>query len=139
MVMAEKGAGAFFENGTPLRTHKTLIRKEQIGQINFILLPELTRTKAREVFSKDYARLDKLRCAGVDYLEQAEGLRHFSLYQHLWWWDHMAGVLVLQESGGMVAPLTGEAYRPCDRARHLLSASCPEVWHQVREDFLQWS
>src|SRR3546814_4058277 len=58
----------------------------------------------------------------------ALGERDFSVYNHLWSWDHAAGVLIHREAGGYTARVDGEAYRTVDRVPGLLSAPDAETW-----------
>jgi fructose-1,6-bisphosphatase/inositol monophosphatase family enzyme len=69
--------------------------------------------------------------AAAAFRALASGERHFSVYNHLWAWDHAAGVLIHRESGGYTARVDGAAYRPIERVPGLLSAPDEDTWHRI--------
>ena len=50
------------------------------------------------------------RCAGRDYMDLASGARHFTMYNRLMPWDHVAGVFIHAEAGGYAAFTDGAPY-----------------------------
>ncbi len=138
-AVAEHGAGAFL-----LRPNKAAIRlrtperkpfQEMIGQINYGCFPEADRAAKRDTFVETFGTVNRLRCAGHDFLAQSLGERDFALYNRLWSWDHVPGVLLLREAGGHVARIDDMPYRPEDRVRSLLSACSEETWEALRRVF----
>ncbi len=135
-AIAEKGAGAFLLHDNAdtqrLKTAADLPFGEMTGQINYGCFPESDRPRKKESFVKSFGLVNRLRCAGHDFLSQCLGERHFALYNRLWSWDHVPGVLLLRESGGHVARIDDRPYRPEDRVRSLLTAGSRENWDELR-------
>ncbi|MEM7070916.1 MAG: inositol monophosphatase [Pseudomonadota bacterium] len=95
-----------------------------VGQINFALVEEPKRSALKALAQKRFLRVDRLRCAGLDLVDQARGIRHFSVYRRLWSWDHAPGVLLLTEAGGVKATLEGfPSYDPLARVGGLVTAT----------------
>lgn len=68
-------------------------------------------------------------CAGADYVDLARGLLDFVLYWRTLPWDHVPGVLFLNEAGGSAFRIDGSRYIAEDHARPgLLAAANPEAW-----------
>lgn len=135
-AVAEHGAGAFLlqsdKDGVRLHTPEQKPFAEMIGQINFGCFQESDRSAKRDKFVKIFGTVNRLRCAGHDFLAQSLGERDFALYNRLWSWDHVPGVLLLREAGGHVERIDDLPYRPEDRVRSLLSAGSKESWEDLR-------
>lgn len=83
-----------------------------------------------------YGRVLTLRCAVHEYRMLAQGHAEFCLSgpePHPW--DHAAGVLAVQQAGGVARFLDGEAYGLARRKGVLLAASSEAVWQRVAADF----
>ncbi len=76
------------------------------------------------------------RCAGFEYPAVVDGGQDFVLFWRTLPWDHAAGVLLLQEAGGVARRLDASAYRPTATAEGLLAAAQPCVWDSVRAGLL---
>ena len=72
------------------------------------------------------------RCAGHEYRLLAGGHIHFSMYNKLMPWDHLAGTLIFQEAGGYAARLDGSRYLPQHREGGLLLAPDADTWERLR-------
>ncbi len=133
-AICERGSGAWWHDGPPFQPlpQANIPFNQLIGHGNFIIFPE----ERREAIKGQFHSLQRLRCAGIDFLEQAQGLRHFSLYRFLWWWDHAAGCLLLRECGGMVGLLDGE-YIGHDNSKNLCTAQNPAIFQALKTHFLQ--
>ncbi|MBP5855586.1 inositol monophosphatase [Marivibrio halodurans] len=135
LAMAEKGAGATL-NGAPLRmnngTEPPAGPGAMIGQVNFNWFAEPARRAARDTLSAQVGSLRPLACAGHDFLDQSQGLRHFSFYRRLWPWDHAAGVLVRREAGGVADRIDNRPYRAGERVQGLLSAPDMAGWIKLK-------
>lgn len=82
----------------------------------------------------DSGRIAGLRnhgCSGVEYIEVALGLSHFSLHSRSLPWDHAAGMLMVAEAGGSASFLDGSPYDPRIRDRAPLAAASRAVWESV--------
>ncbi len=131
VATAVRGAGAFLD-GTRLVSPPAPPLSEMVGQMNLAFFPKDRRDAIRARAEATFGRLSSLFCAGHDFLQQAQGLRHFSFYRRLWPWDHAAGVLIREEAGGKVARYDGAPYRAGDRVEGLLSAPDRESWQAIR-------
>ncbi|MEM7072067.1 MAG: inositol monophosphatase [Pseudomonadota bacterium] len=136
-ALAERGSGATLGDG-PLRLDPIAIDglddHELVGQINFMLADASLRDDLRKQARARFQRIDKLRCAGLDLVDQAQAKRHFSVYRNLWSWDHAPGVLVLCEAGGAVTILPGfQAYQPLARVHGIVTASSPSLAGRISE------
>ncbi len=136
-AVAQHGAGAFVlahgKDDIRLKTPEPKPFADMIGQINYGCFPERDRAERRGHFTTLFGTINRLRCAGHDFLAQSLGERDFSLYNRLWSWDHVPGVLLLREAGGYVARIDDLPYRPEDRVRSLLTAANEEAWQTLRQ------
>ena len=134
--VAEKGAGAYVlkRNGekSALGVAEPLPVEEMLGAAStgffygeerISLLGNLA--KVRATFS--------YRCAAHEYRLMAKGGMQFALYNKLLPWDHLAGALLIAESGGHVARLDGSAYLPHHTSGGLLAAPDAESWRALRD------
>jgi fructose-1,6-bisphosphatase/inositol monophosphatase family enzyme len=78
-----------------------------------------------------------LNCAAHEYLRVAKGLDQFVLYSRLKPWDHVPGVLMVQEAGGYAAMWTGKDYEATDNKPGLIAAADKETWDAVYDAFLR--
>ncbi|MGH6620156.1 MAG: inositol monophosphatase family protein [Alphaproteobacteria bacterium] len=130
-AVAEEGSGAWIgrrrlevAEGGPIEAMTGLINSNAYG-----------REHRDAVRPKKAAFREVLRygSAASAFRALAAGERDFSVYNHLWSWDHAAGVLIHREAGGYTARVDGVAYRPVDRAPGLLSAPDAETWRRIDE------
>lgn len=71
------------------------------------------------------------QCAGAEYLSLLQGHQDFALFWRSMPWDHTAGALLLQESGGRAAYLNRDPFKPGAKRFGLLAARSEQVWDQV--------
>lgn len=139
-AIAQKGAGAILiqdrQDTQRLQTSEPIPFDQMIGQINFGCFSEADRPRKRKIFDETFGTVNRLRCAGHDFLAQCMGKRHFALYNRLWSWDHVPGVLLLRESGGHVERIDDMPYKPEDRVRSLLTSASKESWQALRTSIL---
>lgn len=80
-------------------------------------------------------RIVRYGCTGREYMDLGQGVLDFAQYRRLKPWDHAAGVLIHQESGGFGRVVeNGEAYRPQPRIMEetLLLAPDQACWERLR-------
>ena len=94
------------------------LTKEQSAQVDAKLAPH-------------YRLVDIPRCAAEQYPRLALGENDVSSFKRTFAWDHAAGVLWLNEAGGMAARLDGSEYRVDEQDKPgLVGASSPAIWDE---------
>ncbi|RED53246.1 inositol monophosphatase family protein [Aestuariispira insulae] len=133
-AFAERGNGAYW--GTDkIKVPEAPEAGDWLGQVNLAYFPKGQRDHVKQAAGL-LGRIERLGCAGQDFLKQSRGERQFSLYRRLWSWDHVPGVLLLQEAGGYVARLDGLEYRVQDRVEGLLSTPNIHIWQDIKGSLL---
>lgn len=72
------------------------------------------------------------RCAAHEYRQLIAGHSDFVVFNRLMPWDHLPGVLLLQEAGGAHLRFDGSAYTPGDVAGGLIGAASLECCEAIR-------
>ena len=110
MLVGVKGQGAW-ENGIRLSTDNIkLAISDMDASIGKKRREYLLEKHTQANYPKDIKRY---RCLGMEYADIARGNIHFAEYNKLKPWDHAAGVLIIEESGGLAAYSdSGESYSP---------------------------
>ncbi|MEP4197933.1 MAG: inositol monophosphatase [Aliishimia sp.] len=105
----------------------------------YIELNPLPDTHKRIAMTKclDLAHFGNLRCSAHHYRLLAQGAVDFNLATKLSPWDHAAGVLITQQSGGHCAMLDGTPYDTSINNGYLLCASSEKVWQSIAEHFAE--
>ena len=78
-----------------------------------------------------FRRTYSLRCSCHEYRMMAQGRADFVLNGMLNPWDHAAGVLALQEAGGIARLLDGTPYAPAMTEGLLLTAGNAALWDRL--------
>ena len=127
---AQRGKGAWL-NGEPL-TARTSGQEPPIAAISLLFLDPERRAAMKERIAPHYTLVDIPRCAAEQYPRIALGQNDVSIFERTLAWDHAAGVLFLNESGGKAARPDGRAYR-VDEAHlpGLIGASSPALWEEM--------
>jgi fructose-1,6-bisphosphatase/inositol monophosphatase family enzyme len=138
-VMAEKGGGAWLRrpDGGPERlTVATAPPLDQmVGTVSIAFLPAETKPKVLSNLAKVRVAAN-YRVAGHDYRLFASGHTHFVCFNKLMPWDHLGGVLISQEAGGVAARFDGSPYLPTHRDGGLLLATDQSTWDLIRREIL---
>lgn len=71
-------------------------------------------------------------CTGVDYPLLAEGVHDFILYRGQHAWDHLPGIGIITELGGVARTYEGQQYGPGVRGSYILVARSEQVWQELR-------
>jgi fructose-1,6-bisphosphatase/inositol monophosphatase family enzyme len=131
MVMAEAGAGAWCA-GRRLTTAAEVPPADMAGAA-------YGRTKAGPRAAQALnasGRVGSVRnrgCSGLEYLDVALSLAHFSLHSRSLPWDHAAGMLLITEACGVAGFLDGSPYDPRIIDRPVLAAASVAAWEVVRD------
>lgn len=135
MFVAVKGAGAQV-NGQPLRVAQDRLPEPVNGFLNARFFPP----KFYEDFDEEAhgARVRRpLFCAGHEYMAVARGEAHFVVFSRMKPWDHVPGILLVQEAGGYASKWDGSAYKPTDNRDGLIAASSPDISEKVLKLFIK--
>ena len=95
------------------------------------------RLRARiEKYPDRFADVSPSSSAGYEYLELLAGKTDFSAYSRLKPWDHAAGVMMVQEAGGVSQLLNEDRYSPKLQFGQLLSTIQAGIWSDLRDILL---
>ncbi|MGD9663975.1 MAG: inositol monophosphatase [Novosphingobium sp.] len=127
-----KGQGAFIEDEriTARASGETV----PVAAISTIFMDDAKRDAVMAHIAPHYQLVDIPRCAAEQYPRLALGQNDVSIFQRTLAWDHAAGVLWLNESGGMAARPDCSPYRVTEKDRPgLIGAASPALWHELAE------
>ncbi|MEL6583682.1 MAG: inositol monophosphatase [Pseudomonadota bacterium] len=132
-VEAARGEGAWFCRGD--RRERLSVGaggplSKAVGFVSEYLYPPEARPAVGGL-TKAMARTINLRCSAHEYRMLAQGHADLSLSAILHPWDHAAGVLILQEAGGVARLLDGRPYAPVLKEGRLLCASSEVLWQEA--------
>ncbi len=136
-IMAERGSGAFVrrlgEVEQRLQVADPVPLSEMVGTASLTYMPAESKPQL-------FANLAKIRVpsnyrvAGHEYRLMASGHTHFTAYNKLMPWDHLAGALIAEEAGAYVARFDGSRYLPQHRSGGLLTATDRDSWQVLRRE-----
>ncbi|MGJ3509406.1 inositol monophosphatase family protein [Enemella sp. A6] len=72
-------------------------------------------------------------CCGVDYPRLATGETDYLIYRGSKPWDHLPGVLMVTETGGVARRIDGAPYSIDTRGGGLLAAANADIWQRVHD------
>ncbi len=132
LCSAHRGQGAWIDgerftarpSGQPL----------PIAAISLVFLEAARRAALLEHIAPHYTLVDVPRCAAEQYPRIGLGQNDVSIFERTLAWDHAAGVLFLNESGGKAARPDGTAFR-VDRHLEpgLIGAASPALFDDLTE------
>jgi fructose-1,6-bisphosphatase/inositol monophosphatase family enzyme len=120
---------------TVLRSSIQTRTERMVGFVPVGLFPRSQRPQVLAALAP-FSRATSLRCACHEYRLIAQGHAEFALsgpVQHAW--DHAAGVLAVEQAGGVARFLDGAPYDAGRRRGPLLVAASEPVWDQVAAQF----
>ncbi|WP_179378903.1 inositol monophosphatase family protein [Jannaschia marina] len=137
-VVATKGRGAGYHRGghvRPLRTDPEDAPFDRLrGNTGGYLYPEDAQPGLAATIPM-FRRTTSMGASLHEYRMLALGGSDFCLNGMLNVWDHAAGVLILEEAGGMSRLLDGTAYHPTMTEGRLLNARNERLWERLAETF----
>ena len=136
MIVGDAGAGAFVNGERRLSVQPQDNHINFSGFVNPRYFPKSYQPHVLEI-KEQFKSCRSMGCAAHEYLNIARGDAQFSVYSRLKPWDHLPGVLILQEAGGYAAKWDMSDYAAADHAVGLISAASEENWNIVREMFLK--
>ena len=137
MTIAERGQGAY-RGRRQLATRQ--LGKPLENLVGYVSMRHLPRKPldVRALIKEEagaVAKTKTLGCAAHEYLNIADNNVDFSLYTHMKPWDHLAGALILRESGGVLRKWDGSEYTPKDRNGGLIAATNEDIYRVASEHF----
>lgn len=136
LYVAERGGGAWL-NGERLRRRPAPAEASRLrGGVLRRFLDDATLATV-DGNAGHFAGLTSGRmAAAVEYPLIAEGEEDFALFGPTLPWDHVPGVLLVEEAGGVARRPDGTPYLPSDTGGGLLVAADEATWATVRRCLL---
>ncbi len=132
-VWASRGQGAFV-NGARARVRPAEPAVARGGLLTRHLPPELRETV--EAGRAAVHGAEHHRCAAQRYFDIVGGHEHYALYYRTLPWDHLPGILLVEEAGGVARRFDGTPVSPGDGGTGLLVATDPDLWSWLRNTLL---
>lgn len=127
LCTAHKGRGAWI-NGEPVCAKPTG-KAPPIAAISTLFLDPAARAAVQARIAPFYTLVDIPRCAAEQYPRLVLGVNDISVFERTLPWDHAAGVLFVNEAGGMAARPDGTPYRTDQHGQKgLFAASSPALF-----------
>lgn len=125
--------GGAFLGGAPI-TARTSGEEPPVAGISLVFMDPVRREEVKAHIAPYYRLVDIPRCAAEQYPRLVLGQNDVSVFERTLPWDHAAGVLFLNESGGKAARPDGTPYRVDDYRRPgLIGAASPALWDRLVE------
>ena len=125
---AHRGGGAWL--GEEQVAARSTGANPPIAAISLVFMDQAKREAMKQHIAPHYTLVDIPRCAAEQYPRLVLGVNDCSIFERTLAWDHAAGVLFVNEAGGMAARPDGRPYR-VDEAHlpGLIGAAGPALWH----------
>ncbi len=139
MIVAGKGGGVTIGGAAfkqPMRPAPDADFKTMHAFISRKFMPPQIRPYVEEKI-KMMGDATTYMCCAWEYVELLEGDVAFSVYKRIEPWDHMAGALILEESGFYIRKWDGTPYAATDLEGGLVNAPSEEIWTRAFEAFLK--
>ena len=137
-IVAHRGGGAWFHGrGAPrrLQVAQDDTPFDQLrGNVGAYLFPQVEKV-ALAATAPLFRRASSFGASLHEYRLMALGGSDFCLNGMLNVWDHAAGVLILQEAGGVSRMLDGSEYHPTMTEGRLLNARNEGIWQALAATF----
>ena len=132
LIHAHRGGGAWM--GDERVSARATGAEPPIAAISLVFMDPAKRAAMKQRIAPHYTLVDIPRCAAEQYPRLVLGVNDLSIFERTLAWDHAAGVLFVNEAGGMAARPDGRAYR-VDEAHlpGLIGAASPALWHGLAE------
>lgn len=129
LCIAHQGKGAFV-NGERITARPTG-QTPPIAAISTVFLDPAQRAAVQARIAPWYTLVDIPRCAAEQYPRLVLGVNDISVFERTLPWDHAAGVLFVNEAGGMAARPDGSPYRTDQHGQKgLFAASSPALFEE---------
>lgn len=138
MITGEKGAGVRIDGAAFTQDNRVAEAAEFSTMRGFVsrkFMPAHIRPYVDENV-KIMKDVSTLMCCAYEYVQILEGESAFSVYKRIEPWDHLAGVLLLEEAGYYVRKWDGTPYNPADLDGGLINAPNEEMWRRLHGPFV---
>jgi fructose-1,6-bisphosphatase/inositol monophosphatase family enzyme len=129
LCSAHRGQGAFI-NDDQVHARPTGITPP-VAAISTRFIAEPERSQIEQRIAGKLTPAEIPLCAGEQYPRIVLGENDIALFHRTLPWDHVAGVLFLEEAGGKAARLDGSPYRYWDGGTGLLAAVNEGIWEEA--------
>lgn len=131
LCSAHRGGGASVD-GAPFRSPEWPGGRAMVAVTKLFAQAE-RRAALVGVLAERFDVVDSPRCAADQYPRVAAGGNDATLFTRTIAWDHAAGVVFLEEAGGVARRQDGGAYHCGDPDAGLVIASCPRRWNEIAQ------
>ncbi|KPF63730.1 inositol monophosphatase family protein [Porphyrobacter sp. AAP60] len=131
MCSAHRGRGALVD-GQAFRSPVWQGDRATVAVTRLFAQPE-RRNALVAALAGRFDVVDSPRCAADQYPRVAAGGNDATLFTRTIAWDHAAGVVFLEEAGGVARRQDGMAYHCGDPDAGLVIASCQRRWDEVAQ------
>lgn len=135
-MIARAGQGAHFVRADGSRVAiSTRAAREPAMETGYLPLGMFDdrSKKALAPLMPAFSRVQSLRCSLYEYRMLAAGRVDWLIAAESKPWDHLAGQLIVEESGGAWGTVAGGPYDPTNRGQVLLATGAPERLDTLRE------
>ena len=109
LIHAHRGGGAWL--GEERVAARSTGANPPIAAISLVFMDQAKREAMKQHIAPHYTLVDIPRCAAEQYPRLVLGVNDCSIFERTLAWDHAAGVLFVNEAGGMAARPDGRPYR----------------------------
>ena len=134
MCFAARGGGAWIDDAPLVATDPG--RSRPIASMGTHLMPVDEGAAFAARARRDFDLVPVPRCAAEHYPRVATGENDVALFRRTLVWDHAAGTLILNESGGRAARWDGSDFRVGDGGTGMLIATTPALWERAHAALL---
>lgn len=138
MIHAVKGQGVFMDEKpyTPPKPPQGMDLSAMKAFISRKFMPPPIRPYMEDKI-KLVADATTHFCCAWEYVDILEGNAAFSIYSRIEPWDHLAGVLFLEEAGYYVRKWDKQPYLPSQFHGGLINAPSKELWDVIYREFME--
>ena len=133
---AHRGSGAHVDGARVVA--KPSGNDPPVVAISLVFVEQERREAICRHIAPHYTLVDIPRCAAEQYPRLGLGKNDVSVFERTLPWDHAAGVLWLNEAGGVAARPDGSPYRVDEHARTgLIGAASPRLWDELARRYAE--
>ena len=141
MAIAEQGAGVEINGSRRTFPQMNDNLNDTRGFISRRFLPKKLKEDLKDVLDSEFGNIETYLCCAHEYLDILEGDAFFSMYSRIRPWDHLAGCMMMAESGGYVRKWDRSHYGPGDERGGVIVAPDKNIWETIHglllEPYLQ--